>query len=374
MDMSSLKESLEEDGRVEELKAFEETQAGVKGLIDSGIQKVPRIFVRPADELVEEFNYAKSNLKVAVVDLGRILDHDQRKKAVDEVKRASKETGVFQVVNHGIAVEVLDGMIDGIRKFHEQDAEVKKQFYSRELMQKVKYASNVDLYRSRAANWRDSLTVSLSRSDRIEPHELPEICRDSTIKYLDEVTKLGQTLLELLSEALGLKPEHLRGALKCGRGRTFVGHYYPACPEPELTMGTSIHTDPSFITILLQDQIGGLQVLHNNHYIDVEPMPGSLVVNIGDMLQIIANDEFISPDHRVVANSVGPRISVAGFFTGDSLSGKIYGPIKELISQDNPARYKEFTVTEYISKFFARPIDKSGLDEFRVQDADNVIV
>lgn len=95
-------------------------------------------------------------------------------------------------------------------------------------------------------------------------------------------------MFELLSEALGLKPEHL-GAINCGLGRTFIGHYYPSCPEPELTMGTSVHTDPSFITILLQDQIGGLQALHNNKYINVAPVPGGLVVNIGDMLQVYLN-------------------------------------------------------------------------------------
>ncbi|PIN04461.1 Iron/ascorbate family oxidoreductase, partial [Handroanthus impetiginosus] len=294
MNMSSVKESLaasaQDYDRVKELKAFEETKAGVKGLIDSGIQTVPRIFIRPPDELVEELNYSQSSdLQVPVIDLSGIGSDDQHKKIISEVKQASKEWGFFQVVNHGIPQDVLDKMLDGIRKFHEQDVEVKNQFHSRDTIQKVKYASNVDLYRSRSANWRDSLTISLLTSDHIEPHELPEVCRDSTIQYINQVTKLVQTLYELLSEALGLKPDHL-GSLECGRTRTFIGHYYPPCPEPDLTLGTSKHTDPSFLTILLQDQIGGLQVLHNNQYINVEPLPGSLVVNIGDMLQMIAND------------------------------------------------------------------------------------
>ncbi|KAG8370389.1 hypothetical protein BUALT_Bualt14G0111900 [Buddleja alternifolia] len=371
MNMSSLKQSLPEStetyDRVEQLKAFDETKSGVKGLVDSGITNIPEIFIRPSDELAEESNHITTNLQVPVIDLRGIeTDDDHRRTIIREVKQASKEWGFFQVVNHGIPLDVLDGMLDGIRKFHEQDAVLKQEFHSRDRTKKVKYGSNVDLYRSKAANWRDSLTISMQTSDLIEPEELPEICRDSTIKYLNQVTKLGETLFELLSEALGLKPKHL-GAMECSQGRTFIGHYYPACPEPDLTMGTSKHTDPSILTLLLQDHIGGLQVLHDNQYVNVQPLPGSIVVNIGDMLQIMSNDEFISPDHRVLANRVGPRISVAGFLTGSTQPGKIYGPIKELISEKQPERYKEFTVRDYISKFFGRPIDKSGLDEFRLE-------
>lgn len=99
------------------------------------------------------------------------------------------------------------------------------------------------------------------------------------------VTDLGTTLFELLSEALGLKHDHLN-TLECGKGRTLVCNYYPACPEPELTLGISKHSDPVFLTVLLQDQLGGLQVLFNNQWVNVQPISGGLVVNIGDLLQV----------------------------------------------------------------------------------------
>lgn len=105
------------------------------------------------------------------------------------------------------------------------------------------------------------------------------------MEYSRQVQVLGSLLFELLSEALGLKPDHLEG-MDCAKGHSILSHYYPACPEPELTMGTTKHSDPDFLTILLQDQIGGLQVLSHDGWVDVPPVPGALVVNIGDLLQV----------------------------------------------------------------------------------------
>jgi len=96
--------------------------------------------------------------------------------------------------------------------------------------------------------------------------------------------KVGTLLFELLSEALGLNPTYLID-IGCAEGLYAFGHYYPSCPEPELTLGTVKHGDIDFITVLLQDHIGGLQVLHKDMWVDVPPIPEALVVNIGDFLQ-----------------------------------------------------------------------------------------
>jgi len=74
----------------------------------------------------------------------------------------------------------------------------------------------------------------------------------------------------------------------------------------------------------------------------------------------------VSAIHRVVARNVGPRISVACFFSGVSTPPKTYGPIKELISEENPPLYKEFQVVDYVTKYFSKPLDKTGLDLFRL--------
>lgn len=109
--------------------------------------------------------------------------------------------------------------------------------------------------------------------------------RKATLEYIKHIKILGEHLFELLSEALGLKVDHLR-KLGCADGSTIVCHYYPACPNPELTLGASKHSDPGTLTVLLQSQICSLQVLHEGEWVNVHPIPGALVINIGDLLQV----------------------------------------------------------------------------------------
>ncbi|MFS7924728.1 putative deacetoxyvindoline 4-hydroxylase [Helianthus anomalus] len=83
--------------------------------------------------------------------------------------------------------------------------------------------------------------------------------------------KLGVCLFELMSKALGLESNHLLD-MGCVDGLAVQGHYYPGCPQPELTIGSSCHTDNDFITILLQDHIGGLKVLYQDQWTNVPPV------------------------------------------------------------------------------------------------------
>ncbi|XP_078174798.1 1-aminocyclopropane-1-carboxylate oxidase homolog 1-like [Carex rostrata] len=351
--------------RIRELKTFDETKSGVKGLVDAGITKIPPFFIQPH----EQGELVSLPVEIPVIDLsGANSDAALREQLVEKVKNASQTFGFFQVVNHGIPLEVLDEMLEGVKLFNEEEVEVKKKYYTRDYSsKKVIYNSNFDLYQSPAANWRDTLLITMAPEPPI-PEELPAVCRDITFKYTEYIKRLGIILFELLSEALGLKPSYLT-EIECNKGLNVLTHYYPPCPEPHLTVGTTKHSDPDFLTVLLQDSIGGLQVLYQNHWIDVPPVHGALVINVGDLLQLISNDKLKSVEHRVLANNIGPRVSVACFFTThlNTNCNRLYGPIKELITEVSPPLYKETTVKDFILYYRSKGLDgRSSLDYFRL--------
>ncbi|MCL7035616.1 hypothetical protein MKW94_005596 [Papaver nudicaule] len=357
--------------RFKELKAFEESKAGVKGLVDAGIVKIPRMFIRPLEELTEDLDHTElvnSNFEIPVIDIKSVdqNDHQRHREVIDEVRRASETWGFFRLVNHGIPVTVMNGIIEGVKRFHEQDIEIKKQLFSNDLKTGCMFHTNLDLYVSKYANWRDSLRCNLLSPDPLNPQELPHTCRDIIVEYWKHITKLADTITGLLSEALELKQDHLKRM--CTDCLVLSGHYYPACPEPDLTLGTSKHSDPSFFTLLLQDHIGGLQFLHQKQWVTVKPIPGDLIVNIGDLLQLISNDKFKGAEHRVLANRNGPRVSVACFLnTKFSNNPKIYGPIKEILSEENPPIYRSITMKEYTEHYFNKGRDGvSTLNYFKL--------
>ncbi|KAM3756013.1 hypothetical protein ACB098_02G080900 [Castanea mollissima] len=346
--------------RRSELKALDESKAGVKGLIDAGVEKIPRIFIH---EQNKQNNLSDSSFdskfSIPVIDFEGInKDVTLRDNIVNKVRDACENWGFFQIVNHGVEVAVLDEIIDSIRGFHEQDLEVKKKIYTRDLSRSFAYNTNFDLYKAQAANWRDTIYCSMAPCPP-NPAELPEVCRDIMIDCSNKVMNLGLTISELLSEALGLNPNHLKD-MGCVEGLYVLGHFYPACPEPDLTLGLTKHSDATFLTILLQDQIGGFQVLYQNQWVDVIPIPGSVLVNLGGMIQLISNDKFKSVFHRVLARNVGPRISVACFFrthNKQESTHRLYGPIKEL----------DTTVKDYVSYIHSVGLNgNSRLEYFKI--------
>ncbi|KAL2238765.1 UNVERIFIED_CONTAM: 1-aminocyclopropane-1-carboxylate oxidase [Sesamum indicum] len=331
-----------------ELKEFAETKAGVKGLVDSGVTKLPRLFQHPPETLQSSPKLDAVHLDLPTIDLQGLSA--RRSEVVEQMSKAAQEWGFFRIVNHGIPLETMDAMLAAVKRFHEQPTEEKMPWYSSDVRKQVKLNSNLPSRENDPASWRDILSCVFN-DDQLHPEDLPLACRKEVQQYVKYMIELREVMAELLSEALGLPSDYLSN-IECMKGESLACLYYPKCPEPDKTLGTPKHSDTTFLTLLMQDSTGGLQILHDDHWIDIPPVHGALIANIGDLMQIISNDKFISVEHRVLAQPVGPRISVACFFNPSmKAAGKPFAPIKELLSDENPAVYREFMFWDYIQHY-----------------------
>jgi isopenicillin N synthase-like dioxygenase len=98
------------------------------------------------------------------------------------------------------------------------------------------------------------------------------------------------------------------------------------------------HSDSGALTLLLQDDVGGLQVEHDGEWIDVEPLPGAIVVNTGDMMQVWSNDRYQAALHRVVPRTDTARYSLPYFFNPSYATD--YSPLPGSIRLGDAAHYR----------------------------------
>jgi aminocyclopropanecarboxylate oxidase len=124
--------------------------------------------------------------------------------------------------------------------------------------------------------------------------------RKAMKEFAFQLEKLAEQLLDLLCENLGLEKGYLKKAFYGSKGPTFGTKVsnYPPCPKPELIKGLRAHTDAGGLILLFQDdKVSGLQLFKDGKWIDVPPMHHSIVINIGDQLEVYlakANPAFLS--------------------------------------------------------------------------------
>lgn len=161
--------------RAKEVQEFDETKAGVKGLIDSGIINLPRFLIHPQETLPNYDATSSCLFQVPVIDF---TGHEKcrRLEIISEIKKASETWGFFQMVNHDVPVNVMDDMLKVIKEFHEQDKEVKREWYSRDHKMKVRYFCNGDLLVAKAANWRDTILFDF-QDGPLDQQAYPLVCR-----------------------------------------------------------------------------------------------------------------------------------------------------------------------------------------------------
>lgn len=165
-----------------------------------------------------------------------------------------------------------------------------------------------------------------------------------------KLEKLAEELLDLLCENLGLEKGYLKKAFHGTRGPTFGTKVsnYPPCPKPDKIKGLRAHTDAGGIILLFQDaQVSGLQLLKDGQWVDVPPVRHSIVINLGDQLEVITNGKYKSVEHRVIAQTNGARMSIASFYNPGS--DAIIHPAPALV--ENKQLYPKFVFEDYMKLY-----------------------
>lgn len=111
------------------------------------------------------------------------------------------------------------------------------------------------------------------------------LCRVAFEKYCEAVKELGMKVMELLAMSLGVDRQHYKYLFEEGCS-IMRCNYYPSCQQPSVALGTGPHCDPTTLTILHQDQVGGLHVFADEKWQTVQPRPDAFVINIGDTFTV----------------------------------------------------------------------------------------
>ncbi|EAZ32177.1 hypothetical protein OsJ_16383 [Oryza sativa Japonica Group] len=173
----------------------------------------------------------------------------------------------------------------------------------------------------------------------------PSGFREALYELYGKLTELGVLIQEILNKCMGLPPGFLK-EYNGDRSFDFIAalRYSPATAEEN--NGVSEHEDGNCITFVLQDGVGGLEVLKDGAWVPVDPVEGSIIVNIGDVIQVLTNGKMKSATHRVVRKPAVHRHSLVFFFNvhGD----RWVEPLPEYTEKIGEApRYRRFLYSEY---------------------------
>ncbi|KAI4298419.1 hypothetical protein L6164_031982 [Bauhinia variegata] len=301
---------------------------------------------------------------------------------VQEIGSACKNWGFFQVINHGVPLDKRQRIQDAASKFFSMSLEEKLKvrrdelnvlgYFEAEHTKNVKDWKEIYDFNVQEPTFippsSDENSIQFQWDNRWpqNPPEFREACRD----YAEEVEKLAYKLMEIIALSLGLAPNKFRDFFKHNTSNIRLNHY-PACPYPHLALGLGRHKDTGVLTVLAQDDVGGLEVRRKSdgEWIRVKPIYNSFIINVGDMLQVWSNDAYESVEHRVMVNSEKDRFSIP-FFLKPALYTDVK-PLEELIDEKNPPKYKpinwgKFRATRLLSNFVKSNVENLQIYHFKL--------
>ncbi|CAJ2667693.1 1-aminocyclopropane-1-carboxylate oxidase 5-like protein [Trifolium pratense] len=290
-------------------------------------------------------------MAVPVIDFSK-LNGEERAKTMALIANGCEEWGFFQLINHGIPEELL-----------ERVKKVSTEFYKLEREENFKNSTTVkrlnDIAEKKSdeklenVDWEDVITLL---DDNEWPENTPSF-RETMLEYRSELKKLAESLTEVMDENLGLPKGYIKKALNGGEeDNAFFGtkvSHYPPCPYPELVNGLRAHTDAGGVILLFQDdKVGGLQMLKDGEWLDVQPLPNAIVINTGDQIEVLSNGRYKSCWHRVLGSTDGMRRSIASFYN-PPLKATI-SPAPQLAEKENQQvddTYPKFVFGDYMSVY-----------------------
>nr|AIW04422.1 gibberellin 20-oxidase family protein GA20ox [Betula luminifera] len=288
------------------------------------------------------------------------------------VNEACKKHGFFLAINHGIDTKLIAKAHLFMDDFFGMTIS-EKQRAQRKIGDHCGYASSFTGRFSSKLPWKE--TLSFRYCDGDEPSS--KIVEDYMVnvmgedfkqfgkvyqEYCEAMSSLSLGIMELLGMSLGVGSKYFREFFE-GNDSIMRLNYYPPCQKPDQTLGTGPHCDPTSLTILHQDQVGGLQVFVDEKWHFINPNPNALVVNIGDTFMALSNGIYKSCLHRAVVNDRTVRKSLAFFLC--PRRDKVVTPPRSLIDDENPRTYPDFTwptLLEFTQKHYRA--DTKTLDAF----------
>jgi len=274
-----------------------------------------------------------------ILDLARYFNPAEREAFLDQLRTSARDIGFFYLINHGVNDELQRAVQHEARRFFALSDEQKQQvamIHSPHFRGYNRAASEITRGKP---DWREQFDIGaerpellLSDSDprwrrlqgpNLWPAEQPEL-KTTLLDWQKSMTEMAIVLLRAFAEALRL-PANAFDALYGDKPNEHIKLIrYPGQDNTQSNQGVGAHKDSGFLSFLLQDEQKGLQVeVSPDHWIDAVPLPGSFVVNIGELLELATNGYLRATVHRVVSPPAGQdRLSIA-FFLGAQLDAVV---------------------------------------------------
>lgn len=314
--------------------------------------------------------YKKPKLApLPVIDIGPARDDAT---IAQEIRTACLDTGFFYISNHGVTAEALSGAFAALPRFFALPLEAKERLrrgkgrkgFEGTGVQIIDAGSPPDLKESWNVGWeRDPEDPNPSVNQW--PEGLPGF-QEAIESYYRSVDAVGARLIRLVALSLGLPANYFDEAFDPPSTSLRCLCYPPQPQDTEYNqMGAGAHTDIGVLTMVAQDGVGGLKLCNvAGEWLSAQVIPGTFVVNVGDMLMRWTNGVYRSSMHRVMhAQSAAARYSMA-FFYGCKYATPI-APIAQCVPAGEEPTYEPVVAGEYSAMRLAR--SRSHLQDVALQ-------